>query len=63
MYGTSYEETTLQEDREMVTNRAFAEADDTFRAACKKVGIEATRRQASKWRRKLGAAYKAKANG
>lgn len=30
---------------------------DTFRAACEKVGISPTQRQASKFRRKRGLAY------
>lgn len=45
-----------------VTNTEFAAQNDGFKAACEKVGIPATKRQASKWRRKFGAAYCNRAN-
>lgn len=43
-----------------VTNTEFAAQNDGFKAACEKVGIPATKRQASKWRRKFGTAYRNK---
>ena len=44
----------------VVTNASFATTDQAFRAACKKAGVEPTTRQASKWRNKSGAAWKAR---
>lgn len=41
------------------TNEEYSK-DPKFVAACSSVGIEATRRQASKYRRKQGKAYKGK---
>lgn len=50
----------LKEKKDL-TNREFAEQDEVFKQACLNVGIEKpTQRQASKWRRKTGKAYKAK---
>lgn len=43
-----------------VTNTEFAAQNDSFKAACEKAGIPATKRQASKWRRKFGTAYRDK---
>ena len=43
-----------------VTNAEFASNDTGFQDACEKAGIKPTARQASKWRRKKGKAYKAK---
>lgn len=43
-----------------VTNTEFAAQNDDFKAACEKAGIPATKRQASKWRRKFGMAYRNK---
>lgn len=43
-----------------VTNTEFAAQNDWFKAACEKAGIPATKRQASKWRRKFGTAYRDK---
>mgnify|MGYP005829608349 FL=1 len=40
-----------------MTNREFATQDAQFRKACEVVGLEPTRRQASKWRSKQGLAY------
>jgi len=41
------------------TNKAFAKEDTTFQAACEQAGVQPTARQASKYRMKRGAAYKA----
>ena len=38
-------------------NDAFAKTNQEFQDACSKVDVKPTRRQASKWRRKLGKAY------
>jgi len=43
-----------------VTNAEFAKSDTGFQEACEKAGIKPTTRQAAKWRRKEGLAYKAK---
>ena len=40
-----------------VTNREFAKANRKFRTACEHAGVEPSRRQAGKWRRKHGAAW------
>lgn len=40
-----------------VTNDKFAKEDSAFQAACSKAGVDATSRQASKWRNKKGKAY------
>lgn len=40
-----------------IHNAKFAAEDSTFQAACDKVGIKPTARQASKWRSKKGKAY------
>lgn len=40
-------------------NSGFALTNQQFRAACEKAGVEPTRRQASKYRRKTGKAYAA----
>lgn len=45
-----------------VTNTEFAAKNDGLKAACEKAGIPATKRQASKWRRKFGTAYRNRAN-
>ena len=41
------------------TNTEFAANDGAFRKACQKAGVEPSRRQASKFRRKMGRAYRA----
>jgi len=41
-----------------VSNREFAESNKNFISACEKAGIKPTQRQASKYRRKVGLAYK-----
>jgi len=43
-----------------MTNAEFANTDKVFREACEKADIKPTRRQASKWRRKVGLAWKAR---
>jgi len=43
--------------RRGLTNADFVKQDDKFKAACEKVGIPATIRQASKFRNKQGLAY------
>jgi hypothetical protein len=40
------------------SNAVFAHTDDNFKKACAEAEIPATRRQASKWRRGAGKAYK-----
>ena len=45
-----------------VTNTEFATQNDGFKAACEKASVPATNRQASKWRRKFGTAYRNRAN-
>ena len=42
---------------EKTDNKEFSNEDQAFRAACEKAGVEPTSRQASKWRRKFGAAW------
>jgi len=39
------------------TNRDFAEKNGKFRAVCDATDVEPTRRQAAKFRRKIGRAY------
>lgn len=41
-----------------LTNKEFASQDSKFQNACQKAGVEATPRQASKYRNKKGKAYK-----
>lgn len=41
-------------------NKEFASTDQLFRKACDLAGVQPTKRQASKWRRGLGAAYSKK---
>jgi len=43
-----------------MTNAEFAKEDVKFQNACEAVGIPATSRQASKYKRKFGKAYKGK---
>jgi len=43
-----------------VTNKDFAQKDSLFKTCCEAVGLEPTRRQASKFRNGKGKAYKAK---
>lgn len=44
-------------DRYEIHNEKFAKEDSAFQAACDKMGIKPTTRQASKWRNKKGKAY------
>ena len=41
----------------METNGQFAQSNKEFQEACKRAGIQPTRRQASKWRCKDGLAW------
>ena len=41
-----------------VTNEQFASQNNEFRVACENANIQPTKRQASKWRRKMGKAYR-----
>jgi len=41
-----------------MTNAEFAQADLDFKAACKNADTQPTTRQASKYRRKMGKAWK-----
>ena len=45
-----------------MTNKEFAQKDSGFHTACEKAGIEATKRQASKFRNQKGKAYKNRKN-
>ena len=40
-----------------VTNAEFSKTNSAFLSACAVSGVPATKRQASKWRRKFGTAY------
>ena len=44
-------------DKKKVTNAEFTKEDKVFLGSCQKVGIEPSRRQASKYRNKKGQAY------
>lgn len=44
---------------EKPTNKIFAKNNTKFQADCNKAGVDATARQASKYRNKKGRAYKA----
>lgn len=46
-----------------MTNAEFARTNGQFRAACKRAGVEPTRRQASKFRNKIGVAWAARKGG
>ena len=41
-----------------VPNKVFAATDDAFKARCEASGVRPTARQASKFRRGIGSAYK-----
>lgn len=43
-----------------MTNKDFAQKDNLFKSCCEAVGLEPTRRQASKFRNGKGKAYKVK---
>jgi hypothetical protein len=43
---------------ERITNKKFSTDDDFFKKACEKAGVEATTRQASKFRNNRGLAFK-----
>lgn len=40
-----------------VTHQEYAASNGEFKAACAKVGLQPSSRQASKWRRKFGKAW------
>lgn len=40
-----------------ITNRLFAKTDARFQEACIRAGVQPTKRQAAKFRRKEGSAY------
>lgn len=42
-----------------IPNSVFAKTDDGFKKKCETAGVQPTRRQASKYRRKFGSAYAA----
>lgn len=46
--------------RPEIDNASFAATNVQFKDACTRAGVAPTKRQASKFRRKLGAAFKAK---
>ena len=50
--------------RDMVGNgnAMFAKLNDKFRAACEKAGVQPTRRQAAKWNKGFGSAWKNRNN-
>ena len=47
-------------EKKIITNREFSEQDEVFKQACTDVDVKPSQRQASKWRRKVGKAYKNK---
>jgi ribosomal protein L32E len=44
--------------KDKMTNELFASSNPEFLEACKKADLKPTARQASKWRRQMGLAYK-----
>jgi hypothetical protein len=46
------------QEKPEVTNEQFAASSEAFKEACELAGVKNTARQASKFRRKMGAAYK-----
>jgi hypothetical protein len=50
---------TRDTNRPEVDNATFAATNQQFKDACSKAGVQNTKRQASKFRRKFGAAFKA----
>jgi hypothetical protein len=42
-----------------MTNKEFSQTDRTFIEACKRAMVQPTKRQASKFRRNVGSAFKA----
>lgn len=45
---------------ERMTNRMFAETNKLFQKDCQTANVQPTRRQASKYRRSVGAAWKSR---
>ena len=56
--GLQEAERGIYADRVIMTNREFAKTNMEFGEACKRVKLKPTTRQASKWRRKKGLAWK-----
>jgi len=50
--------TDIKVIRGRMTNAKFAGTNEQFKEACKAAGVAPTSRQASKYRRKMGKAYK-----
>ena len=44
-----------------ITNKMFRDNNEVFKTCCERMEVEPTTRQASKFRRKLGMAYRAAA--
>jgi len=49
---------TSSTERVSKTNAEFAQEDGTFKRWCRVAGADPNKRQASKWRRQTGSAYK-----
>lgn len=49
---------TSSTERVSKTNAEFAQEDGNFKRWCRAAGADPTKRQASKWRRQTGVAYK-----
>jgi len=48
----------MKEQKSELTNEQFRKQDEAFKVACELAKCEPSKRQASKWRRKLGKATK-----
>lgn len=48
---------TIHPEHRMRTNKEYAKDNKEFKDACEKVGVEPTKRQASKWRMNKGKAF------
>jgi hypothetical protein len=44
--------------KKLETNKVFSQSDKIFIKSCQAIDIDVTTRQASKWRRQTGSAYK-----
>lgn len=49
---------TTTTQRVSKTNAEFSQEDGNFKRWCRAAGVEPTKRQASKWRRQMGSAWK-----
>lgn len=47
----------------MMTNRQYAQTNNVFQSACSRAGLPPTKRQASKYRRQRGRAFRETAQG